>query len=299
MTRNSDWQRVAKARPCPVCGKADWCLYTGAADAPSAAICTRIESAKRCGESGWLHILRHDGPTWAPWRRTIRVPIRAKDGPEALDTGVDLPALAIIGCAGLTPKALDKLAHELGLTAESLTRLGVGWSPAHRAFTFPMSNAAGNVLGIRLRLPSGKKLSVKGGREGLFIPEGLGDGALLITEGPTDAAALLDLGFNAVGRPSCTGGVKLLVELVRDRPEVVIVADGDAPGQRGANNLAVVLAAYAPAVRIITPPAGIKDAREWKRRGATHDDVQAAIDAAEVRTLKIHVQRKAGSKHGK
>ena len=107
----------------------------------------------------------------------------------------------------------------LGVSVESLRRLGVGWSAKHRAWAFPMSNAAGDVLGIRLRLPGGKKLSVKGGKEGLVHsrrgPLRLPSGRLLllIAEGPTDTAALLDLGFSAVGRPSCTGGVKLLVEL--------------------------------------------------------------------------------------
>jgi DNA primase len=158
-----------------------------------------------------------------------------------------------------------------------------------------MSDTAGRILGIRLRLAGGRKLSVKGGREGLFLPDDLDvDGRLLVTEGPTDCAALLDLGLSAVGRPSCTGGVNLLVELVRQRrrAEIAIIADGDAPGQRGAENLAAVLVAYCPAVRIITPPAGIKDAREWKRRGATAGDVAKIIDAAPMRKLEIRRARR-------
>ncbi len=62
----SDWMRVSKKRPCPVCAKLDWCLYVGPADAPTAAICARIESQKRCGEGGWLHQLRDD--KWRPSR---------------------------------------------------------------------------------------------------------------------------------------------------------------------------------------------------------------------------------------
>jgi hypothetical protein len=152
-------------------------------------------------------------------------------------------------------------------------------------------------------LPGGNKLAVRGGKEGLFLPEGIDShGLLLIAEGPTDAAGLLDLGFSAVGRPSCSGGVKLLVELVRTlKPSgVAIVADADAPGQRGAKTLAAVLAAYSQSVRIVMPPSGIKDAREWKRRGATAADVQAAIDAAPVRKLAVSttIRRKAG-RHGR
>jgi DNA primase len=150
------------------------------------------------------------------------------------------------------------------------------------------------VLGIRLRRPSGFKFSVKGGREGLFIPSGsggVGPGQpLLVCEGPTDTAALLDLGFEGVvGRPSCTGGVRLLTELVkrRQRPEVVIVADGDEPGRRGAAHLASVLLGYAPAVRVISPPAGVKDARAWRQSGCTREEVDRAIRAAPVQRLVI------------
>jgi hypothetical protein len=50
--------------------------------------------------------------------------------------------------------------------------------------------------------------------------------------------------------------------------EAAVVADGVTPGQRGAENLAAVLVAYCPVVRIITPPAGIKDAERRRRRRA-------------------------------
>jgi hypothetical protein len=205
--------------------------------------------------------------------------------------------------AALRPEALNKLAVALGLSVESLRRLDVGWFVQYRAWAFPMRNAAGDVLGIRLRLPGGRKLSVKGGKEGLFLPEGIdAHGLLLVCEGPTDTAALLDLGFSVVGRPSCAGGVALLVKLVQQhRPEgVVIVADNDAMGIGGAESLATQLTVYCTVVRVITPPAGIKDAREWRQRGATAADVLSAIDAAPVRKLKVstRIRGKAEKQHG-
>jgi DNA primase len=106
---------------------------------------------------------------------------------------------------------------------------------------------------------------------------------MLITEGATDVAGIWDMGFrHVVGRPSCTGGVKLLLDLVRDRQPtaVVIVADGDEPGRRGAQNLASVLATYSASVRVIRPPEGIKDARAWLRAGGRRCDLEAAISAA-------------------
>jgi hypothetical protein len=68
---------------------------------------------------------------------------------------------------------------------------------------------------------------------------------------------------------------------------VVVVADSDLPGRSGAERLATDLLAYSPAVRVIAPPNGIKDARAWKNAGATKADVEAAIDAAAVRRLAI------------
>ncbi len=209
--------------------------------------------------------------------------------------------------AAVRPEALARLAAALGLSVASLTRLGVGWSAKHRAWTFPMVDVDGHVLGIRLRRAGGKKTSVRGGHDGLFLPvpeaPDLG-GRLLVCEGPTDTAAALDLGFDAVGRPSCLGGVKLLVELVqRMKPaDVVIVGDGDAPGQRGAESLASVLTAYCPAVRIITPAAPFKDARAWRQGGATAADVSAAIDVAPARRLVIKTSvrtRRVGGHHGR
>ena len=158
-----------------------------------------------------------------------------------------------------------------------------------------MRNAAGQIVGIRLRLDSGRKLAVRGGKEGLFVPSDLKPrGRLMIGEGPTDTAALLDLGFQAVGRPSCSGGVRHAVALLqRLQPaEVVVVADADEPGQRGAEALAGRLLAYVPAARLITPPPGMKDARQWKLNGATWAEVQATIDAAPVWRLKVTTEAK-------
>jgi phage/plasmid primase-like uncharacterized protein len=269
---------------------------------PEAAICQRVESPKRCGESGWLHHLRSDGPTWSPRVRRIELSA-ARIGAGSNREKIDFGKLAADFRAAVRPEALARLAVSLGLSVESLRRLGVGWSGKHRAWSFAMTDAGGAVLGIRLRRPDGRKLAVRGGKEGLFVPEGfdVAGGRLLITEGPTDTAALLDLGFPAVGRPSCSSGTRLLVELVRKQNprEVVIVADADAPGQRGAERLAAVLVAYCAAVRVVAPPAGVKDARQWKQRGATAADVQAVIDAAPMRRLSMRIIQQQELARGK
>jgi phage/plasmid primase-like uncharacterized protein len=191
----------------------------------------------------------------------------------------------------LTEAALAKLANTLGLSTTSLRLLNVGWSAKHRAWTFPMRDARLQITGIRLRREDGSKLCVKGSKEGLFIPTtfaNIASSDLLICEGATDVAALLDCGFRAViGRPSCLGGVKLIVELCRARrvSEVVIFADNDLPGQRGAEKLARELSLYVPRLRVVTPPT--KDVRDWKRNGANRDDIERAIAGAALVSLAI------------
>jgi hypothetical protein len=280
---SSAWLRVGRARHCPICDHADWCLI---AKDGTAAICARTESPRRAGEAGWLHRLRDEG--FHPPRGRFRV-IRLKAGSACHP---ELTSLAAEFRRAADPGRLAHFAVSLGLSASSLCHLGIGWSESHRAWSFPMTDATGSVLGIRLRRWNGFKFAVTGGKEGLFVPAATeGDSsALLICEGPTDTAALLDMGFaDVVGRPSCTGGIKLLVEFVlqRERPDVVIVADTDEPGRRGADDLASVLVAFAPSVRVVQPPAGIKDARDWLRAGATLVEVERAIKEMPVRRLTV------------
>jgi hypothetical protein len=192
-------------------------------------------------------------------------------------------------------------ADSLGLSVASLRRLRVGWAEQYRAWAFPMVDADARIRGIRLRGLDGHKWSVRGGRDGIFLPAGLSfREPLLLSEGATDTAALLGLGFEAVGRPSCLGGARIVRELVlrKKPPAVIVVSDRDESevGRNGAESLATALLTYCPSVRVIQPPEGIKDARAWLLAGATREKVQAVIDAAPLR--KLTVRRKRGRNHG-
>lgn len=292
--RSSSFRRVTSEWRCPVCGKGDWCLRDG----DRAAICTRIPdgAVRRIGEAGWLHRF---GPG-DTWRRPAWTSVRVGSSPPT----VDFAALAEQCRQAVEPSRLDCLASSLGLTTSSLCRLGVGWSATSRAWSFPMADSRGRILGIRLRSLSGRKFAVTGGHDGIFVPEGLdASGQLLIAEGPTDTAAILDLGFDAIGRPSCRGGSALLAELVRiNRPEeVVIVADGDGPGQDGAQSLVPMVLPYCRRLRVLTPPTPIKDARGWKLAGADHEAVLEAIHATQPYRVRVHCQiaRRSASRWGR
>lgn len=271
------WHRVSRQRRCAVCGKVDWCTFTD-----RVACCMRVQSDRPLRNGGWLH--QTSAEPWPPDRRPHRVRLSA---PQAVPSR-HFDELARRFQQAMNAPTLDRLSHQLGVGGDALRRLRVGWSPEYGgSYSFPMCGSDQKVCGIKLRLRSGRKISLAGGREGLFLPRDLTTaGPLFIAEGPTDTAALLTLGFAAVGRPSCTGGVRLVRDFARGR-HAVVVADGDQPGQRGAATLARVLAIYCPSIRTIRPPAGIKDAREWLRHGATAVDVLAAVERAEPLRVRV------------
>lgn len=281
MSLLDDFRRLRRGEPCPVCDHLEWCLVSRD-EPPSQALCQRVESKRRWQDAGWLHVLRDDGRP-RPRTRSIIIPLRA--------VARDLGGLAAEYTHRAQPAAVVRFAAHLGVSAISLERLGIGWDG--RTWSFPMSDAGGFVRGIRLRTPSGRKFAVGGSKEGLFIPAGLGgQDPLLICEGPTDTAAALSLRFDAVGRPSGRSGVRLVVEYVKRHrpPSVVVVADTDRTGLRGASSLASVLACYCRDVRVIEPWA--KDLRAWLQAGATPADVNDAIAHAEP--VRVHLRARGG-----
>jgi hypothetical protein len=291
--RSNDWVRVGREHTCPICGKRDWCLV--AVDG-TAAICARTSegSVKPCGSAGWLHRLRDRDDWRADYTRRFEV---RRDVPTA--TLHQMGDLAGRFRRELDRGRLGRFAGRLGLSVESLDRLGIGWCREKQAWSFPMRTGDGQVCGIRLRTEAGAKFAVRGSKDGLFVPGGLDDPAvLLVTEGPTDCAALLDIGFPVVGRPSCRGGTGPLVRLVnRLRPvEVVVIADRDDPGQDGALALVQALVIHVRRVRVVTPPHWIKDARDWKLTGLTRDGLINEIMAAETHRVVVVAR---GVRHGR
>jgi hypothetical protein len=253
--------RVSKGHPCPVCGKLDWCLV---AKDGNAAICARIESTKRIGDAGYLHILK-DIKSARPKPITIKT-----------DTNVpaEMSVLAEQYQQAMTAKRYSDISTALSVSEASLRRLCAGWDGS--AYSFPMFDANGQIIGIRRRFPNGRKTCVMKSRNGLFLPDGLtGISPLLIVEGNSDAAAGLDIGFDCIGRPNCSGGVELVVRYVckQQYHSIVVIPDNDSkldgsnPGAVGGHRLAAALRLYCSDVRIVLPPANYNDLRAWKTAG--------------------------------
>jgi len=276
----SEWLRVNKAEPCKVCQHGDWCCVTSDG---TLANCMRIESGRLCKNGGWLHKL--DG--------SVKPPLPPKRQKPAAPPK-DFFKLFSRYSNNLTNtkegQSIERSFKEvLGVSTYSLWRLGVGFDGKN--LTFPMWNTTGFAIGIRLRTPEGRKFSVTGSKSGLFLPLYVSEEAgtaLFVCEGPTDCAALLDLGFDAIGRPSCSGGTEFIKAfLLGQNREVVIMADRDAPktapdgrqfnpGLDGADRLGKAIKPLCRSVRVIKPPVG-KDIREWYNKGATAAAVLAVV----------------------
>lgn len=171
---------------------------------------------------------------------------------------------------------LDGFGIALGVDTDSLRAIGCAWSNVN-AWAFPMRDQLGKVIGIRLRNNQGEKWAVKGSKAGLFIPSDYAhaqDGICYLVEGPTDLAAAMTIGLNAIGRAACLGQEQMILDYVRRKrvERLVIVTDNDDPGIRGAEKLQSML----PILSCIwIPPA--KDVREFVNVGGDYRTMQACI----------------------
>jgi hypothetical protein len=257
------WERVSRWRPCPVCGRPDWCVHV-----TGGTICPRTPEGSflDLGSAGYLHVHGKANPMRPPWSRTIQE--------QAPDVG-DLADRHYL--AANAASARIALAARIGVGADALDRLRVGWNAAVGAWTFPMRDGRGRIVGIQQRFKAtDDKRVVKGQRSGVFEPFQLDvrDGELVICEGASDAAAALGVGLRAIGRFSCSGTLEETVDRIRrHRPgRVIVVADNDEPGLRGAERLIRRLDGFARA-ELRRPPHGIKDLRAWIQAGATAGDI--------------------------
>lgn len=263
--------RVSARVRCPCCKKHDWCLI-----GKDVVICMRVASGRAKsfadGSMGWLHD-REGGEL--PALPPKRVP------PPTFDSAKLLKKWAV----DYGYQSLTYLAKTLGVSPESLERLGCVKAPQHATWAFPMYDGKGYIIGIRLRHENGRKWCEPGSHNGLFIPNWKPDKHIAIVEGPTDCAAALTLGLYAIGRPSCNGGVNLINDFIHEhriqRATIVADVDGDRvingttvnPGIQGAINLGELLKIP---TRCVTLPA--KDVREFVTSGGTLAEFNAVSE---------------------
>ena len=254
-------RRVTKANPCSVCKKDSWCLV-----GKSLCICMRIQSEKpknfRGGEVGWIHPLDGNAlPT--PYVKPTPLPV------------INVSQIIRGWALNTTRRAVSNLASTLRVSCDSLYQLQFVQTDSDREFGIPMRDGYGNYTGIRIRHESGSKWAVPGSHAGIFIPNLQPQSTSLILEGPTDTAAALTMGYYGLGRPSCSGGVPHLVTAVQRLKiqRVVIVADNDDPGIRGAQDLQRWLPV--PSCILVLPT---KDLREAVKSGIDKSTIDSMIE---------------------
>lgn len=291
-TKKSEWARVSKRHPCPICEHNDYCCITKDG---SLVNCMRVESNTPCKSKlgGWLHWLEDKGGL------ALYVP-PAKDPPK-----ISYEEWGKIASEAARHEharsARQTVSEDLGVSYESLLMLCVGWGwddYRHLPFsTWPQFNHRRQITGIIRRYEKpvnedgANKLSMRGGSPGLhYVKYGsnLGRGPLCIVEGGSDTAALITLGVPVVGRPSNLGGVEFLSKLLkRVKRRIIVIGEHDHkpdklgkapgcppdcvgcnwcfPGLYGARSVAEELRELLPGrdIQWAMAPEGYKDSRAW------------------------------------
>jgi hypothetical protein len=272
--------RASEKQHCPICGGSHSCSAT----TDGLHFCWRVHHdilgwqyfADSRNGFGMFRSERGDGP--AGQRGSTKATTNGvHTNGQPVTPPKDFGAVLRGSLAG--PYELRRLAERLGVRADALARLEVGYYPETadepEHWLLPERDAAGKVIGLTRRYANGTKRQLHGGRRGLtYAPGTPFTGPLLAVEGASDVAAGLTLGLAVVGRPSNLGGMDLLAELVgpmaAEGCEVVVLGerdrkpDGRWPGLEGAERTAQALAdAWGRPVGYALPPDDAKDLRSW------------------------------------
>lgn len=277
----SEWRRVTRENPCPVCGKDTWCTVSA-----GAVHCMRKESDKTCETGGWIHVM--EAPLPPPKKEQKKLTIS--------EVGL------VVDSAFRHPRAESKrseIAAQLGVSSQVLRNLkvGAGLDDYRKQWftSWPERGPDGRYVGMVRRYPDGAKKTYPGTTHGLIYADGWRRGKVLfLPEGGSDTAAILSLGLSAIGRPSNLGGVKQLAQLLKGIIiPVVVLGERDQkqnadcggcgqcglcwPGRFGAMETAKRLAKHGLSVWWAMLPEA-KDARAWiVSRAATGEELLAAV----------------------
>ena len=244
-----DYARCSKSLPCPICGRIKYCMVCDTGDA---VVCTRnSEGSVKTLSYGFLHFLQDSvRPAYIPKSKPV------EHSPDKIKADYN-----VMFRAG---RFLSPLADQLQITVRTLIQMKVRTDSVKGHWCFPMYDQFLQLIGLKCRNLARKKWCVKGSRLGIYMSTAfIPTQPLVICEGESDTAALLNLGYNVIGRASATSCVEIIAALVRN-PKVFIVADTDSSGI-GLSS-AKQLAARVENSSIIYN-ADFKDVREWIASG--------------------------------
>jgi len=259
--------RCDHKHPCKICGSTKWCLFS---DDGLYCSCKKISegAVTNLGQLGFLHKLKEredlTGYTTQPkpqvnWKQLQR------DYSLQLSTYRKYPTLAGID------------------NPNTYQEFFMGWNG--KGWTFPVWGEHLQIAGMQVRFPDGVKCSVTGTQIGVFVPKTImaHDGIIGVAEGLSDAMAACELGIKTVGKWNCSTPHETLLTLIvgkfKPTKGILIFADNDGPGKKGAVELRGMLKTYLPNLptKTIVPPLGVKDLREYKRLGLTASGLRDII----------------------
>jgi len=181
-----------------------------------------------------------------------------------------------------TDDQVIEFSNQLNVDYEALCCLQPCWAPQYKMWAFPMISPMDEIVGIRLRGRDGRKLSVKGSKDGLFIPPIDIEMPVMICEGPTDTAAALTLNYYAIGRANANGVscMEQAVAYIRKHNiyDVILVMDNDAAGMKSAKKFQELLKMRCR--RLLLPT---KDFREFLKQGASRALINSMLNHQLIR----------------
>jgi hypothetical protein len=263
-------RRVNRGNRCPICGHADWCIISADGEY---VLCPRIEDgAFRTAGCGNIHRLNG---------QARKMPISGRPKAESYEPE---RIRRIYSKLDFSDKALRPLAERLGLEVWPLQMLGVGykvgvWYTPTVRFG---KNGKPEITGLLKRRCDGFKFSEKGSQLGVIIGRNFFErrgSEIVVCEGTSDCATMLQLGYRVIGKPSVRIGDGIITQIARMNPsgdsgKIIIVADDDSdkPEKNSSYKIglkrAVALANRFPQgrARIMINP-DYKDVRQWYLSG--------------------------------
>ena len=207
------YARVTKDMPCPICGKPDWCLIS---IDKVVAICSRVsEGSIKSVKSGHIHKLQENQKP----KCHIKPPSKKIIDHKAMALAYERLDTSQVG--------LRKMAKYLSVKVAILQSMHAGYDEYRNYWVFPMFNEQFEIIGLKCRNLSGNKWCIDGSRLGVYVGASYNPNQpLMIVEGESDTATVLNQGFNVLGRPSATACFDLIVRMVV-APEVYLFADTD------------------------------------------------------------------------
>lgn len=265
------FKRTNTNNPCLICQRPDWCAF-----GDRAMKCMRVESAHPAHDGGWYHFYSDAKPDCIP----PSTPQRAQPTLDAVKVWDAMRSIE-------SHIQRQWWAQELGVSIESLDCLNMVHSYQYNAAVFPMYSGE-LMCGLRVRNKSGFKWAISGSRQGVFVSTLKIDRTqpVYLPEGPTSTAALLTMGLQTIGRPTCNSGNDILRDILTNLGvrKVVIVADNDdmkrlgprdgRPGIEGAQKLQREIGIKSC---IYIPPSPCKDVRDMLKKGGNRAMIESEV----------------------